>query len=78
MAQQGGPARKARPRDRKVAQWSRDYVRLPGIPDEFIGADGQPRAVWSRYFDACSMPPARRPMKTRPSRLISITPTQVR
>lgn len=52
MAQQGGPARKARPRDRKVAQWSRDYVRLPGIPDEFIGADGQPRAVWSRYFDA--------------------------
>lgn len=52
MAQHVGPARKARPRDRRVGQWTRDYTRLPGIPDEFIGADGQPRAVWGRYFDA--------------------------
>src|ERR1700676_4982338 len=46
---QGG---KARPGNRRVAQWTRDYVRLPGIPDEFIGAGGAPREVWSRFFDA--------------------------
>jgi uncharacterized circularly permuted ATP-grasp superfamily protein/uncharacterized alpha-E superfamily protein len=46
---QGG---KARPGNRRVAQWARDYVRLPGIPDEYIGQDGAPRAVWSRFFDA--------------------------
>src|SRR6266699_6319580 len=43
---------KARPGNRRVAQWTRDYVRLPGIPDEFIAPDGAPRAVWSRFFDA--------------------------
>jgi uncharacterized circularly permuted ATP-grasp superfamily protein/uncharacterized alpha-E superfamily protein len=43
---------KARPGNRRLAQWTRDYVRLPGIPDEFIGQDGTPRAVWSRFFDA--------------------------
>src|SRR3979490_1452739 len=43
---------KARPGNRRVAQWTRDYVRLPGIPDEFIGADGAPREVWSRFFEA--------------------------
>jgi uncharacterized circularly permuted ATP-grasp superfamily protein/uncharacterized alpha-E superfamily protein len=30
----------------------RDYVRLPGIPDEYITEDGAPRAVWTRFFDA--------------------------
>ena len=29
-----GPASKARPSQRRVAQWVRDYARLPGIPDE--------------------------------------------
>ncbi len=43
---------KARPGNRRVAQWTRDYVRLPGIPDEYIGQDGAPRAVWTRFFDA--------------------------
>ncbi|MDB5584390.1 MAG: hypothetical protein JWR80_9566 [Bradyrhizobium sp.] len=43
---------KARPGNRRVAQWARDYVRLPGIPDEYIGQDGAPRAVWTRFFDA--------------------------
>ena len=43
---------KARPGHRRVAQWTRDYVRLPGIPDEYIAQDGTPRAVWSRFFDA--------------------------
>ncbi|MEA2915363.1 MAG: hypothetical protein QOJ15_7444 [Bradyrhizobium sp.] len=43
---------KARPGNRRVAQWSRDYVRLPGIPDEFIAQDGAPRPVWTRFFEA--------------------------
>src|ERR1700712_5482946 len=43
---------KVRPGTRRVAQWARDYVRLPGIPDEYIGQDGAPRAVWNRFFDA--------------------------
>ncbi len=50
--QAANQANKARPGSRRVAQWTRDYVRLPGIPDEFIGADGAPRPVWSRFFDA--------------------------
>jgi uncharacterized circularly permuted ATP-grasp superfamily protein/uncharacterized alpha-E superfamily protein len=49
-ASQGGGNR-ARPAQRRVAQWVRDYARLPGIPDEYIGEDG-PRAVWSRFFEA--------------------------
>jgi uncharacterized circularly permuted ATP-grasp superfamily protein/uncharacterized alpha-E superfamily protein len=52
MAQGGSQAKRGRPRDRKVAQWTRDYTRLPGIPDEFLGDDGRPRPVWARYFDA--------------------------
>jgi uncharacterized circularly permuted ATP-grasp superfamily protein/uncharacterized alpha-E superfamily protein len=43
---------RARPANRRVAQWTRDYVRLPGIPDEYIAQDGSPRAVWTRFFDA--------------------------
>src|SRR6202158_5104163 len=43
---------KARPGNRRVAQWTRDYNRLPGIPDEFIAQDGTPRAVWTRFFEA--------------------------
>src|SRR5277367_5962349 len=43
---------KTRPGHRRVAQWMRDYVRLPGIPDEYIAQDGTPREVWSRFFDA--------------------------
>src|SRR3954470_18585633 len=43
---------KARPGQRRMAQWSRDYARLPGIPDEHIGQDGAPRAAWTRFFDA--------------------------
>src|SRR6478752_6127994 len=43
---------KARPGQRRIAQWTRDYTRLPGIPDEYIGPDGAPRLVWSRFFDA--------------------------
>src|SRR5450759_5162409 len=45
-------ASKARPGNRRVAHWSRDYVRLPGIPDEYLAQDGAPRPVWTRFFDA--------------------------
>src|SRR3981081_633450 len=45
---------KARPGNRRVAQWTRDYARLPGIPDEFIAPDGTPREVWTRFFEAFS------------------------
>ncbi len=53
MADQGiGQGIKARPGSRRVAQWMRDYVPLPGIPDEYIAQDGTPRAVWTRFFEA--------------------------
>src|SRR6187551_2266364 len=53
MAGQGNSQEsKARPGQRRIAQWTRDYARLPGIPDEYIGEDGAPRAAWGRFFDA--------------------------
>jgi uncharacterized circularly permuted ATP-grasp superfamily protein len=45
-------ASKPRPGHRRVAQWTRGYARLPGIPDEYMAQDGTPRAVWTRFFDA--------------------------
>jgi len=45
-------ASKARPGQRRVAQWMRDYARLPGIPDEYLSEDGTPRAVWTRFLDS--------------------------
>src|SRR3954465_12377847 len=45
---------KVRPGHPRVGQWTRDYVRLPGIPDEYIAQDGTPREVWSRFFEAFS------------------------
>jgi uncharacterized circularly permuted ATP-grasp superfamily protein len=47
-----GKAQGQREGQRRLAQWVRDYTRLPGIPDEYIGPDGAPRAAWSRFFDA--------------------------
>jgi uncharacterized circularly permuted ATP-grasp superfamily protein/uncharacterized alpha-E superfamily protein len=53
QADQGsGQGSKTRPASRRVAQWMRDYVPLPGIPDEYIAQDGTPRAVWTRFFEA--------------------------
>ncbi|HMH99432.1 MAG TPA: hypothetical protein VK577_23120, partial [Bradyrhizobium sp.] len=45
-------ASKPGPGNRRVAQWTRGYARLPGIPDEYMAQDGTPRAVWTRFFDA--------------------------
>ncbi|GLR86745.1 circularly permuted type 2 ATP-grasp protein [Bradyrhizobium iriomotense] len=47
-----GQSGSGRPGQRRLAQWVRDYSRLPGIPDEFLNPGGAPRAVWSRFFDA--------------------------
>src|SRR6516165_7583376 len=47
-----GQEGRSHPGSRRVAQWVRDYMRLPGIPDEFLSPDGSPRAVWTRFFDA--------------------------
>src|ERR1700759_951426 len=59
MADQGnGQGSKTRPASRRVAQWMRDYVPLPGIPDEYIAQDGTPRAVWSRFFEAFAALPS--------------------
>jgi len=49
---QGTSQGKARPGHRRVAQWTRGYARLPGIPDEYLTEDGTPREVWTRFFDA--------------------------
>src|SRR3982074_588248 len=48
----GSHGSQARPGNRRVAQWTRGYARLPGIPDEYLAQDGTPRAVWTRFFDA--------------------------
>ena len=35
----------------RVARWTAAYRADPGLPDEFVGPDGQPRAVWRRLLD---------------------------
>src|SRR6201985_135171 len=50
--QAGNQSSKARPGNRRVAQWTRGYARLSGIPDEYLTEDGTPREVWTRFFDA--------------------------
>jgi uncharacterized circularly permuted ATP-grasp superfamily protein/uncharacterized alpha-E superfamily protein len=37
--------------EERVAAWTRDYAPIPGIPDEFIGADGARRPHWTRMLD---------------------------
>src|SRR5471032_2167272 len=31
--------------------WYANYAPLPGIPDEFIGCDGKPRASWRNFLE---------------------------
>ena len=67
MAGQGGSQdSKARPGQRRIAQWTRDYARLPGIPDEFIGPDGAPRAAWTPLL-RCLRRACRRPRSSAAS-----------
>lgn len=37
-----------------LLHWSRTYAPLPGIPDEFLDANGAPRGVWTQFFNAFS------------------------
>lgn len=37
-----------------LLHWSRTYTPLPGIPDEFLDANGTPRSVWTQFFNAFS------------------------
>lgn len=39
---------------RRLAELTAGYRPLPGIPDEFIDADGRPRAHWLRFLDQLS------------------------
>jgi len=36
----------------RVEAWTRDYAPLPGIPDEFVGANGERRPHWERLLRA--------------------------
>lgn len=36
---------------KKPNAWYANYKPLPGVPDEFIGRDGNPRASWRDFFD---------------------------
>ncbi len=45
--QNGGSAK-------RVENWTAGYQALPGIPDEFIDRDGQPRAHWQSFLNALS------------------------
>src|SRR5689334_21860410 len=51
-SQSDGQAGRSRAGNRRVTQWSRNYMRLPGIPDEFVAGDGTPRPVWTRFLEA--------------------------
>ena len=39
----------------QVARWTADYAPLPGIPDEFIGPDGERSAPWTRLLTQLAM-----------------------
>ena len=66
-----GQGNKARPGSRRVAQWMRDYVPLPGIPDEYIAQDGTPRSVWTRFFEAfATLTPAEIERRFGPTRRV--------
>lgn len=39
------------PSPKTPAAWYENYKPLPGIPDEFIGADGKPRASWRNFIE---------------------------
>jgi uncharacterized circularly permuted ATP-grasp superfamily protein/uncharacterized alpha-E superfamily protein len=48
----------ATPAPDRVAAWTADYRPLPGTPDEFVAADGEKRAYWTRLLEAlAALPP---------------------
>ena len=51
------PRTASSPGRNRVAEWTADYRPLPGIPDEFVAADGAPRAHWTRLLRALAALP---------------------
>ncbi|HVL73197.1 MAG TPA: circularly permuted type 2 ATP-grasp protein [Beijerinckiaceae bacterium] len=51
---------RTRPKPRiGLDEWTSGYAPLPGIPDEFVGADGNPHPTWRRFLRALGeIPPA--------------------
>lgn len=54
MANTDGGEVTSRRDQRDLLDCTRGYAPLPGIPDEFLDAKGEPREVWTRFFDAFS------------------------
>ena len=54
MANLDGGDTRARAGQHDLLDCTRGYAPLPGIPDEFIDARGEPREVWTRFFDEFS------------------------
>ncbi len=52
MAGERPGLKRSQPAPNRVDAWASGYEPLPGIPDEFMGQDGQPRAHWLRYLTA--------------------------
>jgi uncharacterized circularly permuted ATP-grasp superfamily protein/uncharacterized alpha-E superfamily protein len=48
------PAKKSLDSGQRLSALVADYKPLSGIPDEFIGADGRPRAHWLRFLESLS------------------------
>ena len=46
------------PAEAKVAAWTAGYAPLPGIPDEFVGADGARNPHWTRLLTQLASAPA--------------------
>jgi uncharacterized circularly permuted ATP-grasp superfamily protein/uncharacterized alpha-E superfamily protein len=42
----------------KVAAWTAGYAPLPGIPDEFVGPDGERQPYWTRLLTQLASAPA--------------------
>ena len=52
---QSRPVNKRALAERRIAEWTSGYAPLSGIPDEYIGADGAPRAHWARFLDSLAL-----------------------
>ena len=39
------------------------YAPLPGVPDEFIGPDGQARGAWRQFFELLAADDSERQME---------------
>jgi uncharacterized circularly permuted ATP-grasp superfamily protein/uncharacterized alpha-E superfamily protein len=51
-ASSANPVKKSLDAGQRISALASGYKPLAGIPDEFIGADGQPRAHWVRFLES--------------------------